>query len=109
MQDLAALAILPLGAEGNSTLVRQQAARYSGLPQAVARNVPNLIIWTIRSCSAVRSALSSSQFGGVNEGTRRLMSEKMKVIAKDVMMYAGFLKYRLPLLVNETLARIAAE
>jgi hypothetical protein len=37
------------------------------------------------------------------------MIEKLKIMAKDLMMYSGFLKYRLPASVNETLARIAAE
>jgi hypothetical protein len=37
------------------------------------------------------------------------MIEQLKVMAKDVMMYTGFLKYRLPVWVNDTLARIAAE
>jgi len=37
------------------------------------------------------------------------MIEKLKVMTKDLMMYAGFLKYRLPASVNDTLARIAAE
>lgn len=74
----------------------------------IARNVPNLIVWTIRSCSEQRSILSKTQYGG-NEGTRQEMIEKLKVMTKDLMMYAGFLKYRLPASVNDTLARIAAE
>jgi nuclear pore complex protein Nup93 len=74
----------------------------------IARNVPNLIVWTIRSCSEQRSILSKTQYGG-NEGTRQQMIEKLKVMTKDLMMYAGFLKYRLPASVNDTLARIAAE
>jgi hypothetical protein len=38
-----------------------------------------------------------------------MMAEALKDMAKDVMMYSGFLKYRLPASVNDTLARIAAE
>jgi len=108
MQILSSVGILPLQAAGDSTQVRQQAAQYSALPQVIARNVPNLIVWTIRSCSKQRSILSKTQFGG-NEGTRYEMIEKLKVMAKDLMMYSGFLKYRLPASVNDTLARIAAE
>lgn len=37
------------------------------------------------------------------------VSIKMANVAKDLMMYSGFLKYRLPASVNDTLARIAAE
>jgi hypothetical protein len=37
------------------------------------------------------------------------MIEDLKRKAKDLTMYAGFLKYRLPPWVNDMLARIAAE
>lgn len=108
-QELAGLGILPLQAEGDSTQIRQKAAQYSALPQVIARNIPNLIVWTIRSCSEQRSLLSKTLFGGGNEGTRHRMIERLKVMTKDVMMYSGFLKYRLPVSVNDRLARIAAE
>lgn len=95
-------------AEGNSAKVRQSAAMYASLPQTVARNVPQLIIWTILCCSKQRLILASGQFSA-NDGTRRMMIDDLKLKAKDLMMYAGFLKYRLPPDVNSTLARIAAE
>jgi len=100
--------ILPLGAKGDSSIVRQYASKYSSLPETLSRNVPNLIIWTIRSCSQQRAVLASAQYGS-NDGTRREMIDDLKMKARDLMMYVGFLRYRLPASVNDSLARIAAE
>lgn len=102
------LDILPLTAGGDSTAVRQYAAKYSSLDECIRRLVPNLIIWAIRCCSTQRGQMSNGQYV-VNDGTRRMILEDLKAKAKDLMMYSGFLKYRLPVSVNETLARIAAE
>jgi hypothetical protein len=38
-----------------------------------------------------------------------MIIDRLKDMAKNLMMYSGFLKYRLPASVNDTLARIAAE
>jgi hypothetical protein len=37
------------------------------------------------------------------------MIEQLGLVAKDMVMYSGFLRYRLPASVNDTLAKIAAE
>lgn len=107
-QLIVELYILPIQAKGDSSVIRQSAAQYSALPQTVARNVPPLILWTLRCCSEQRAVLARSAYGG-NEGTRSMMMEQLKTVARDLMMYAGFLKYRLPASVNDTLARIAAD
>lgn len=105
---IASLDILPLEAHGDSNTIRQFANKYSSLPETITRNVPNLIMWTGTSCEQQRLKLSNSQYNS-NEGTRRQMMEDLKRKAKDLTMYSGFLKYRLPPWVNDMLARIAAE
>jgi nuclear pore complex protein Nup93 len=107
-QVIAGLRILPLEARGDSTIIRQTAAKYSSLPETITRNVPNLIMWTGRSCEKQRMILANAQYGS-DEGIRRQMIDDLKRKAKDLTMYAGFLKYRLPPWVNDMLARIAAE
>lgn len=108
LQILAPLGILPINAQGDSTLVRQCAAKYSSLDQTISRLVPNLIIWTIHSASAIRKNAVSGPYAG-NDVMKRELVVGMANVAKDLMMYSGFLKYRLPAEVNDTLARIAAE
>jgi nuclear pore complex protein Nup93 len=93
---------------GDSVVIRSYAAKFSSFPQPIAQIVPSLILWTIRCCSQERSFLTLREYGG-NEGTRRQMIDRLKLIAKDMMMYSGFLRYRLPASVNDTLAKIAAE
>jgi nuclear pore complex protein Nup93 len=89
-------------------VIRQYAAKYSALPHVVTRNIPNLVMWTCRSCEEQRQRLAGSNFSS-NDGTRRQMMEDLKRKVKDLTMYAGFLKYRFPPWVNDTLARIAAD
>ena len=81
---------------------------FSSFPQPIAQIVPSLILWTVRCCSQQRAVLTSREYGG-NEGTRRQMIEQLGLVAKDMVMYSGFLRYRLPASVNDTLAKIAAE
>lgn len=89
------LDILPMGAEGSVSKIRASAATFDNLDQSLARNVPNLLQWAIVCCGRQRDVLAHGQFGG-NEGTRRQMSERLAQSAKDLMMYAGMLKYKMP-------------
>lgn len=105
---IASLQVLPLEAQGDSNTIRQYAGKYSALPETITRNIPNLIMWTGRSCEEQRNKLVNSHYNS-NDGTRRHMINDLKRKAKDLTMYAGFLKYRLPPWVNDMLARIAAD
>ncbi len=100
--------VIPLNAQGNSSIIRKYASNYSGLQEPVARNVPNLILWAILSCSQQRAILTNTEYAS-NEGTRRQMIDDLKTKTKDLMMYVGFLRYRLPASVYDTLVRVAAE
>ena len=99
---------MPLGARGDSNVIRQYAAKHAALPETIKRIVPDLIDWAGKSCEQQRLRMVNAQYNS-NEGTRRLMIEDLKRQAKDLTMYAGFLVYRLPPSVNDMLARIAAE
>lgn len=94
-QTINELNILPMGAEGSVSKIRASAAAFDNLDQSLARNVPNLLQWAIVCCGRQRDVLAHGQFGG-NEGTRRQMVEQLAQSAKDLMMYAGMLKYKMP-------------
>ena len=68
----------------------------------MARNVGNLLLWTITCCGKQREALRSSQF---EDATKREMSENLLGMAKDLMVFAGLVRYRMPGRVFEVLAR----
>ncbi|PHH60631.1 hypothetical protein CDD81_1382 [Ophiocordyceps australis] len=102
------LEILPLAAEGDASTVRAYAARFSGLSQPVAINVPNLLMWTVVCCVRQREQLTNGQFSG-NEGTRRMLIHQLKQMTLDLTAYTSQLRYRFPPHLHEALARASAE
>lgn len=102
------LGILPLDARGDATIIRSCATKFSGLPQPVAQNVPNLLMWSILCCNNQRSLLLNSQFGG-NEGTRRAMINELKQTNMDLTTYTSQLRYRFPAHIHEALARAQSD
>jgi nuclear pore complex protein Nup93 len=65
-----------------------------------------LIIWSIICISQERERLNS----GVYENEiRQSLAEELLVMARDLMVFAGMIKYKLPPRVYETLAREGAD
>ncbi|KAI0518425.1 Nup93/Nic96-domain-containing protein [Xylaria bambusicola] len=108
LDKIRALEILPLDAGGDPTRVRHYASKFSGLSQAVAINVPNLLMWSITCCIRQRERLMSAQFSG-NEGSRRAMCDNLKQISIDLTTYTSQLRYRFPPHLLEALARASAD
>ncbi|KAI1760883.1 Nup93/Nic96-domain-containing protein [Hypoxylon sp. FL1150] len=108
LDRIRALEILPLDAHGDPARIRHYAAKFSGLAQTVAINVPNLLMWTITCCIQQRDRLTSGQFTG-NEGTRRIMCDNLKQISLDLTTYTSQLRYRFPPYLHEALARASAD
>lgn len=108
MQKIRNLDILPLTAEGDPRSIRAAASKFSSLPQSVAINVPNLLMWTIICCTRQREQLTNGKFSG-NEGMRRDLVKQMKQMTLDLTTYTSQLRYRFPPHLHEALARAAAE
>ncbi|KAF8864406.1 NIC-domain-containing protein [Acephala macrosclerotiorum] len=108
LDEIRKLAILPLEANGNPSLIRDCATKFSSLSQSVAQNVPNLLMWAIHCAESQRRNLMNSQFGG-NEGTRLAMIEELKQMNMDLMTYTSQLRYRFPASIHEALARAQSE
>ncbi|KAG6038213.1 nuclear pore complex subunit [Claviceps citrina] len=108
LDKIKSLDILPLDAAGDASTIRAHAAKFSALPPPVAVNVPNLLLWTIVCCVRQRGQLTTGRFSG-NEGTRRMMVERLKQMALDLTTYTSQLRYRFPPRVHEALARASAE
>lgn len=94
------LQIIPLRAEGNISLIRSAAQNFNILPQVVARCIGNLLIWAIASLGAERQKLMGSDFVNV-----RGQAESYVMAARDAMVFAGLIRYKLPADVFELLAR----
>jgi nuclear pore complex protein Nup93 len=74
----------------------------------VSRTVGHLLTWTIMCCMHQRQLLRASVFGGMGS-SRQQVADELAVQAKDLMVFAGLIRYHLPPRVFETLARAGAE
>jgi len=102
------LDILPLDAGGDANKIRNAASRFSALSQPVAANVPNLLLWTITCCVRERERQASGQYSG-NDGTVRMILQKLRQMSMDLTTYTSQLKYRFPPHIHEALARASAD
>lgn len=101
-QRIESLRVLPLSAKGNLSEIRASANNFSGYPPEIARNIGNVLLWCIGCCSRHREHLLSGQF---DDPMRKELAEKLLQKAKDLMVFAGLIRYKLPPRVFETLAR----
>lgn len=102
LDQIDALRILPLSAKGNLTEIRNSANAFSTYPAEIARNIGNVLLWCIGCCSRHREHLLSGQF---EDPMRKVIADELLQKAKDLMVFAGLIRYKLPPRVFETLAR----
>ncbi|KAI9820332.1 MAG: hypothetical protein M1827_005954 [Pycnora praestabilis] len=96
------LSILPLHANSAVPLIRSAAQAFNTLPPVVARNVGNLLMWTITCCGRQRDVLRNATY---EDRTRKEMADTLLMTTKDLMVFAGLIRYKLPPKVFEVLAR----
>lgn len=96
------LRILPLSANGNVSDIRASANSFSSYPPEIARNIGSVLLWCIGCCSRHREHLLSGQF---DDPMRKKLADQLLQKAKDLMVFAGLIRYKLPPRVFETLAR----
>lgn len=97
---------MPLRAKGSATYIRNAAQAFPSFPAVISRNIGHLIIWSIICIAQERERLNS----GVYENEiRQSLAEELLVMARDLMVFAGMIKYKLPPRVYETLAREGAD
>ncbi|ORY14802.1 Nup93/Nic96-domain-containing protein [Clohesyomyces aquaticus] len=96
------LEVLPLNAEGSLPLIRTSANNFSQYPPEIARNIGNVLLWCIGCCSRHREVLLSGQW---EDPTRKALADMLLQKAKDLMVFAGLIRYKLPPRVFETLAK----
>ena len=92
-------------ANGSLTVIRQSAATFSTFPTELTRNIGNILLWSIMCCSRHRETLLEP---GYEVGRKRLADELLQK-AKDLMVFAGLIRYKLPPRVFECLAREGGE
>lgn len=100
------LHLLPLQAKSSIPIIRSCAQSFNALPFTISRNIGPLLLWTITCIGHQREILTLKQFGG---NTRKHMSEELLGAAKDLMVFAGLVKYRLGERVWEAITRCGGD
>ena len=106
LQDVTTSGILPTEVSGNITAIRQTAQAFNQLPSVVARTVGYVMLWTVIACSNNVEKLRGAEFetGAQQETIRRCIQT-----SKDVMVFAGLIRFKLPGRVWEALARAGGD
>ncbi|KAL9055431.1 MAG: hypothetical protein Q9162_003529 [Coniocarpon cinnabarinum] len=103
IDTLGLMDLLPMRAAGNISAIRASAAKLNQQPPVVARNVGNLLVWAIGACGEQRRILMQ---GGFDVGGHGRETEKeLRQCARDLMVFAGLVRYRIGGDVYEVLAR----
>ncbi|KZF22711.1 Pentulose kinase [Xylona heveae TC161] len=106
LDQISILSILPVTARSSVPLIRSAAQAFNSLPPVVAQLIGNLLMWTILCCGRHREILLSSEY---EDRTRREMAESLLVTVKDLMVFAGLIRYKLPPRVFEALAHASQD
>jgi nuclear pore complex protein Nup93 len=85
-----------------SASFRSTANSFAGYPVEIARNIGSVLLWCIGCCSRQREHLLAGQF---DDPMRKVLADQLLQKAKDLMVFAGLIRYKLPPRVFETLAR----
>ena len=109
--------LLPLQAEGSIPTIRASAAQFGGLPSTLARCTGIALVWAVMAIGGERDRLTRQ--GGVWDGGGTAESSSMEMVdrvraslsgmAKDLMVFAGLVKYKLPGRVYDMLTRAGGE
>ncbi|ORY84866.1 Nup93/Nic96-domain-containing protein [Protomyces lactucae-debilis] len=75
---------LPIGA------IKKQAQDFSMLEESVARNVPSVLTLSIR---CLKQVLHTVQQGAFGDATRQAKARQVKQKAKNVVLFAGMIRY----------------
>jgi nuclear pore complex protein Nup93 len=94
--------LVPLLAQGDINTIRTAANNFANVPAVVARNIGDLMMWTILCIGGERNRLKA---GGWEDPTRKRAGEQLLQAARDLMVFAGLIRFRLPPRVFEVLAR----
>lgn len=100
------LAILPLTAEGSVSYIRNTVQTFSTLPPVVSRIVGQLMMWCIQCIGKRRESL---QQGLYENDMRHALYDQLLTAARDLMTFAGMVRYKLSPKLYQALACAAGD
>ena len=110
LESLNELDIIPLTANGSIPIIRGSATAFGTLPQLVARSVGVSIVWAVRAIGGerdkiVRHGSWETGYGGDKDQ----LKDQLSSMAKDLMVFAGLVKYKLPARVYDLLTKAGSD
>jgi nuclear pore complex protein Nup93 len=104
------LNILPLQANGSIPVIRAAASAFGSLPQLLARCAGVSVVWAVRAIGGERDRIMSRGSWDAGYGSDMdAMKEQLNSMAKDLMVFAGLVKYKLPARVYDLLTRAGGD
>ncbi|TKA66247.1 hypothetical protein B0A55_09596 [Friedmanniomyces simplex] len=101
IDDVTTSNLLPAAAGGNLSAIRARAQAFDQMPAVLARTVGHVMLWTVVACSSQADKLRRAEF---ETGFQREAIARCVQTARDVVVFAGLVRYRLPGRVWEMLA-----
>ncbi|EXJ68162.1 uncharacterized protein A1O5_08777 [Cladophialophora psammophila CBS 110553] len=110
LEELHDLGLLPLRANGSIPTIRAAATAFSALPQILARCAGVSVVWAVRAIGGERgNIIRNGRWEAGYGGDADEMKEQLSNMAKDLMVFAGLVKYKLPGRVYDMLTRAGAD
>ncbi|KAF2718806.1 NIC-domain-containing protein [Polychaeton citri CBS 116435] len=98
--------ILPTDERGNVSAIRTKVRDFEAMPSVLARAIGHVMLWAVVGCSNQVAVLKSEAF---ETGERRQAIANCVGVARDVMVFAGMIRFKLPASVMEMIARAGQE
>ena len=86
--------------------IRSTAQAFNQLPAVVARTVGYVLLWTVLACSNNVERLRAAEF---ETGAQQDTIQRCVQTSRDVMVFAGLIRFKLPGRVWEALARVGGD
>jgi nuclear pore complex protein Nup93 len=106
LQNVTNSRLLPTEAGGNLSAIRNTANAFNQLPAVVARTVGYVMLWTVVACSNNVEKLRTAEF---ETGAQQETIQRCVQTSRDVMVFAGLIRFKLPGRVWEALARVGGD
>ena len=110
LEELNNNGILPLAANGDIPTIRAAASTFGSLPSQLARSAGLSIVWAIRAIGGERDKIMRDGTWDTGYGNDTdALKEQLGSMAKDLMVFAGLVKYKLPARVYDMLTRAGGD
>jgi nuclear pore complex protein Nup93 len=110
LEELNDLNILPLRSNGSIPAIRAAATAFGALPQILARCAGVSVVWAVRAIGGERdNIMRNGQWEAGYGGDANSMKDQLSDMAKDLMVFAGLVKYKLPARVYDMLTRAGGD